>query len=159
MRDEQRVSFIFPFLKQDEIYHKYYQEIDIVYRKLGIQQPALLNRHAVLMFCDELFNSMHCKTECRKITRVGAWSVPSSFAFSWSHSDYRIFKHLDGFSRLLETGIKTAFGKFTASRSAFLPERHRIGNRLSLYIKFVNVWNKELKTTISFATPWCYIID
>lgn len=134
----------FSFLKRGETINsdKYCQEIDIMYEKLRIQQPALVNRRGVLLLHDNA-RPHTAKQIFKKLAELKCEVLPHPpYSPDLSPTDYHFFKHLDRFliGKVFreEMDVKTAFTEFIASRTLDFFQKG-IGALISRWEKCIEV--------------------
>jgi len=113
----------YSFTQQGEAINsdKYCQEIATMHRKLCAQQPALVNRHGVLLLHDNARPHI-AKQTVKKIAELNIEVLPHPpYSPDISPTDYHLFKHLDAFltGKVFDDkgSVKNAFEEFINSRS------------------------------------------
>ncbi|RLU17526.1 hypothetical protein DMN91_009761 [Ooceraea biroi] len=134
----------YSFNKQGEAINadKYCQEIDIMYANLCAQQPALVNRHGVLLLHDNAKPHVAKKT-IKKLSELNIEVLPHPpYSPDISPTDYHLFKHLDGFltGKVFqeEKRVKDAFHEFIGSCSSDF-FKHGIDTLVSRWNKCIEI--------------------
>jgi len=114
----------YSFLKPGETINaeKYCAELQQMHEKLCKQQPALVNRHGILLLHDNARPHISQKTVL-KLHQLEYETLPHpAYSPDLSPTDYHFFKHLHHFlaekTFRNETSVKNAFEEFIASRNS-----------------------------------------